>query len=55
MIHVTGGAESNSSPGGKSAKRSRVVMFDAVTASNLARRVESDPTQPDWLASSESI
>ena len=33
MIHVIGGAESNSSPGGKSAKLSRVVMFDAVAAS----------------------
>ena len=33
MIHVTGGEESNSFPGGKSAKLSRVVMFDAVTAS----------------------
>ena len=33
MIHVIGGAESNSSPGGKSVKLSRVVTFDAVAAS----------------------
>ena len=32
MIHVIGGAESNSSPSGKSAKLSRVVVFDAVAA-----------------------
>ena len=39
MIHVIAGAESNSTPSGESAKLSRVVMFDAVTASTWRERL----------------